>query len=120
MIPFADDTFYGPKREDVLNRICNHCSSNDPEDLALLKQQPFFNPIIEDEQHILSSCSLYDTDRIKLRPETRDLIGSSEGLKLVFNNASQICETARYLKKCHERRFPKKHPTKIEEPGLQR
>ena len=39
---------YGSKYGNVLNRICEHCST---------KESPFFEPVVEDEFHVLNSCS---------------------------------------------------------------
>ena len=57
---------YGSQYGNVLNRICEHCSTADRETLELLKECPFFDPIIEDEFHVLNSCPRYKDARIRL------------------------------------------------------
>ena len=48
---------YGSKYGNVFYRICEQCSTDDKETLELLKESPFFKPIVEDEFHVLNSCS---------------------------------------------------------------
>ena len=57
---------YGSKYGNVLNRTCEHCSTDDKETLELLKESPFFEPIVEDEFHVLNSCSRYADAKTKV------------------------------------------------------
>ena len=71
---------------------------------------PFFDPIIEDEVHVLRTCSLYEDYRHRLSQRAKTcLIANLEGL---FTDTSLIRETARFLVRANNRRFPKKEVTK--------
>ena len=91
------------KRGDILHRICYQCSTNDKKVLANLKELPFFCPIIEDEYHVLRTCTLYEDLRHKLSDDAKTCIFSD--LKRVFEEVRLIREIAKFLTKIHERRF---------------
>ncbi|KAL5257722.1 hypothetical protein ACHWQZ_G012592 [Mnemiopsis leidyi] len=56
---------YGLSKEDIFQRICYQCSTNDKQVLENLKEPPFFCPIIEDEYDVLRTCTLYEDLRHK-------------------------------------------------------
>ena len=64
---------YGSKYGNVLNRICEHCSTDDKETLELLQECPFFGPIVEDKFHVLNSCSRYVDAKTKVKDKTAQL-----------------------------------------------
>ncbi|XP_063691343.1 IgGFc-binding protein-like [Bolinopsis microptera] len=71
---------------------------------------PFFDPIIEDEVHVLRTCSLYEDYRHRFSQRAKTcLFANLEGL---FTDTSLIRETARFLVRANNRRFPKKEVTK--------
>ena len=73
---------YGTKRVNVLNRVCKHCYTDDEESWNSLLQLPFAEPVIEDELHVLRSCSLYDDLRSKLSPLSKSYLSSEVALKM--------------------------------------
>ena len=44
------------KQREIRNRLCNHCC--DMTNMDFLAELPFFDPIVEDEIHVLQSCPL--------------------------------------------------------------
>ena len=48
---------YGQKITSVVHRICQICC--DGQNVATLAELPFFEPIIEDELHVLRTCPAY-------------------------------------------------------------
>ena len=91
------------KRGDILHRICYQCSTNDQKVLANLKELPFFCPIIEDEYHVLRTCTLYEDLRHKLSDDAKNCIFGV--LNKAFEETRLIREIAKFLTKIHERRF---------------
>ena len=47
---------------------------NDKEPLELLKESPFFEPIVKDEFHVLNSCSRYADAKTKVKDTTAQLM----------------------------------------------
>ena len=99
---------YGQKGLSISNRICKHCSTEDSEIIDSLCVLPFYDPIIEDEEHVLNDCPLYEDIRTKMKIETREKLTTRSGIKIAFCDVHQIREAARFLRKCHKRRFPEK------------
>ena len=95
---------YGEKRNDTIHRVCNTCSHNDA--VSLLAKLPFFDPIIEDEFHVLLTCPLYEKIRAKLSSTIKAVL--QEDPKQIFQTATYIRDISRYLKKAHKIRFPDK------------
>ena len=99
---------YAINRENPISRICKHCSSSDLEAVGLLAELPMFEPIIEDEKHVLTDCSLYDDLRRNIGQPTRTMITSgAETFADLFKDILMIRETARFLSKVNKRRFPR-------------
>ena len=67
---------------------------------------PFFEPIIEDEQHFLATCPLYQNTRLQLNETIKSAIVSwdTELLKEIFNN---VVSLAKYVLQLLDTRFPK-------------
>ena len=98
---------YAINREDPLSRICKHCTSSDLEAVTLLAELPMFEPIIEDEKHVLATCSLYDEIRQNLKLQVRTAITSETATLMdLFNDIRSIREISRFLVKVNKRRFP--------------
>ena len=106
---------YGSKHGNVLNRICDFCSTEDKEVLDLLKECPFFEPIIEDEWHILNICPRYTDARNQLKAKTSELMKSRASMPQIFTDNSQIKDLARFTKKCHSIKFPDDTPKEKEQ-----
>ena len=107
---------YGSKHGNIMNRICGHCTSDDKETIGFLQECPFFDPIVEDEFHILTQCPLYMSARQKLIPETKQLMQSTHGLTEIFNDKQLIRDIAKFALRCHNTRFPEEK----EQKGAQR
>ena len=101
------------RRKNVLNRICTQCSTNEMETLEHLAALPNFEPIIEDEIHVLRTCVLYEDLRHNLSQLTKTCLFAD--LYRLFTEEDLIRETSKFLAKAHERRFPKKATMNDEE-----
>ena len=98
------------KRNQIVSRICKACSTEDRDVLEHFAEMPFFDPIIEDEVHVLRTCSLYEDYRHRLSQRAKTcLFANLEGL---FTDTSLIRETVRFLVRANNRRFPKKEVAK--------
>ena len=93
---------YGANRLKLINRVCKHCCTDDEGTLDLLLELPFPTPIIEDEEHVLSDCPLYNDLRDHLCPFTRNLLG--EDITLIFENSIAIRDFGSYVCKIFDRR----------------
>ena len=100
---------YGVKRENLVNRLCRTCSTTDNDILQGLVDLPTFEPILEDELHILRTCPLYQDLRYNLTDPVKTNIFAD--IRSLFTSAPQVRELARFLVKVHKRRFPKKKDT---------
>ena len=98
---------HGQNRESVVNRICTTCSKNDDDTVTLLAELPFFDPIVEDETHVIQTCPLYEDLRKKLKAPT--YMALHKDPKLLFPD---VHGNKRLLQVSHERHFPKKSPLK--------
>ena len=96
---------YATNRHSILSRICRNCSCDDWHTVELMAELPMFNPIVEDELHILRTCTLYEDLRQRLSDEAKSFIFSDPGY--LFRSNLLIKEIARFLKKIDQRRFPK-------------
>ena len=67
---------YDPQRMEIANRTCQYCCSQD--EVFLLSKLPFFDPIVEDEIHVLDTCPLYDDARRNVKQQTRTLISNGD------------------------------------------
>ena len=97
---------YGGNKNAPTSRVCWNCSTNDKDALELLCELPTIKPIVEDEQHILSECSLYDDIRCKLKHTTKLVLKDGTDLKSLFVDPTTVRDLARFLRRCHDRRFP--------------
>ena len=94
--------------------ICWNCPTEDKESLELLCELPTIEPIIENELHVLTECSLYDDTRSKLKQTTKSVIEDGTDLRSPFEDPSYVRDLARFLRRCHDRRFPKDREEVIE------
>ena len=97
---------YGTKHGNVLNRICEYCSTEDKVILEFLRECPFFEPIIEDEFHILNHCPRYSEAREKLKEETKQLAQSTNGITQIFSDKALTKDLAIFIQRCHSKKFP--------------
>ncbi len=97
------------KRSTILNRLCYQCCTNDRNTMDSLAELPFFPPIIEDEIHVLRTCSLYEDLRHRLSQSAKTCLFSD--IPRLFKDKKLIIEMAMFLVKIWHRRFPEK-PTK--------
>ena len=96
---------HGHKRGSVTNRICVYCSA-DLETMDHLSAMPYFDPIIEDENHVLFECPQYEEERLLLNKIQKDAVKSLDDFKRSLTCADGIRRMARFLNRCHKRRFP--------------
>ena len=101
---------YGYKRSSRLFRICGTCSTKDQNILTALNELPFFEPVIEDELHILRTCTLYDDLRSVLSDQAKTALFADMRSFLSI----QAKETGRYLLKIWKRRFPERFKSENE------
>jgi hypothetical protein len=79
-----------------------HCSSSDIESLKLMAEFPMFEPIFEDEHHVLlKSCSMREDIRQSLSPQMSNRAPSD-----LFDIIKIVRDAARFLVKANKRRFP--------------
>ena len=50
---------YGANKDELLSRVCPSCTANSEETLDLLSYLPMFNPVKEDEMHVITTCVNY-------------------------------------------------------------
>ena len=91
------------KQRDIRNRLCNHCC--DMTNMDLLAELPFFDPIIEDEIHVLQSCPLYDDIRSNAPEAMNDFIHTD--LKRLFTDKALLPQFGGLITKIFDRRFAK-------------
>ena len=96
---------HGINRVSPANRACPNCSSEDHETLELLFALPGTEPIIEDELHILLHCPHYNDLRQLLHPKTKALLSTNP--EDLFNNSTTLRDIGSFIRKVHDRRFPK-------------
>ena len=70
---------------------------------------PFFEPIIEDEKHVLFECPQYG--KVEKEP-----IKSINDFKDALTCFLRTREIASFLKKCHNRRFPEDNIAATKKP----
>ena len=95
------------KRSSIINRLCNLCCTDDKDTLSNLIELPFFEPIVEDEVHVLSECPHYEDLRRELSDVTRTAL--SADLTRALKDEIITRDIGKYLVKVNERRFPSKN-----------
>jgi hypothetical protein len=93
------------KQSSILNRVCPHCCN--VETLAYIAPLPLFDPIFEDEQHVLRECPYYEDLRDSLNDTMKECL-INDHLVPLFTDRSLIRDMAKFLMKIHRRRFPPK------------
>ena len=92
---------YGQKAGSVHYKCCETCT--DPGTIELLTALPGeWDPIIEDEVHVLRSCPRYNTIRQKLTEKTAELLDRDIASMFTAKHAK---ETGIYIKRLNEERF---------------
>ena len=79
-------------------KCCKVCCTDDGEYLTSL---PLFDPILEDEQHVLATCPLYHHLRMGLPDEVKSSLISwePERLTTIFNILDNVKPFATYIQK---------------------
>ena len=72
-----------------------------------LAELPFFEHILENELHILIYCPSYSVLRDNLKKSTKKVL--LDDPKSLFHSAPTIRDISNFLKKAHDRRFPKRY-----------
>ena len=92
------------RHSNSLNRVCYQCCDEDT--VKYLAALPFFEPINEDEVHILRVCPTYNDFRETLSEAAKDCLFND--LTTLFKDRTYILEVAKMLARIDARRFPKK------------
>ena len=92
--------------ERLLEKRCRFCMDDDVAN-TLLHELPFYDPIIEDEMHVLVTCPKYHLPRTKLPPEVLSSFLRHD-TKEAFNNKSYLFHIGLYIRNIIEIRNPKK------------
>ena len=98
---------YGSSREHIINRVCKSCSTKETDVLYSLAEMPFFDPIIEDEVHVLRTCVLYEDLRHSLSQKAKTCLFSD--MKDLFIEPELIKELTTFLNQINGRRFGSEH-----------
>ena len=72
-----------------------------------LSELLFFEPILEDELHLLKDCKFYEEARCKLSIQQTIRSGSLEEIKGLFQETIAIRKLSKFLSCCHTQRSPK-------------
>ena len=92
---------YGHKRGSVHYKCCETCT--DPGSIELLTALPGeWDPIIEDEVHVMRSCPRYNAIRQNLTEKAAELL--DRDIASMFS-AEHAKETGIYIKRLNEARF---------------
>ena len=81
--------------------ICWNCPTEDKESLELLCELPTIEPIIEDELHVLTECSLYDDIRSKLKQTIKSVLEDGTDLRSLYEDPTHVRDLARFPRICH-------------------
>ena len=92
------------RQSNTLNRICYQCC--DKETIGNLAELPFFEPINEDEEHVLRVCPTYTEFRESLTEAARVCLFND--IAAFLKDRSYILEAAKMLARIDGRRFHKK------------
>jgi hypothetical protein len=95
---------YATKQSTILSRVCQPCC--DMESIGYLAELPLFEPIYEDELHVLQICPLYEDLRSSMSRHARDLL--SNDLIQLFTERTFVLPLSKLLTKMQQRRFPPK------------
>ena len=92
-----------------VDRLCRFCctdSDKSTEVLLHMENLPFYEPILEDEVHVLTVCPMYHGLRISLSGNLKTLLVRND-YEAIMSNPYLINEFGRYLEGC----FKLRHPT---------
>ena len=93
------------KDQGVWRKCCRVCCDEEAETLSHL---PFYEPIIEDEQHVIATCPSYHHIRLQLNNKLKEAVVSwdKQKLKELFNEEN-VDNFSKYIQKIFSIRFPK-------------
>ena len=90
------------RQSNILNRVCYQCCDEDT--VKHLAELPFFDPILEDEVHVLQRCPLYNDLRESLSEAAKACLSNS--LITLFTDGKYTLEVAKMVTRIDCRRFP--------------
>jgi len=92
----------------LLDRLCRFCCSDDKEEKEALERfanLPFFCPIIENEQHVLTECPSYHHLRLNTSDDLKILLVRAE-YDILMQKKETLNELGQYLSRCYYVRNP--------------
>ena len=95
---------YGTDRDNVLSRVCSFCTSDSMDNLTWLSHLPMFDPVIEDELHVLTECPHYASERATVGPKLWHSLTTEGLLKSIFNDKSSVQNLSRFVSKIWKKR----------------
>ena len=103
---------YQKNRNNPTSRLCRYCTvaDTDSDTMLALSELPFYEPIIEDEHHVLRCCPNYHDLRSVLSDPVKEHLFRDPS---VLFTEGFVEETSLYLKKVFRRRFPDSHPSRL-------
>ena len=101
--------FQSAKDSTLWRKSCHVCCADEAEALSYL---PFYQPILEDEQHVLAECPKYHHLRHQLDDNIKSIIMRWDPQELPDLFAKEnIVAFSKYLRKVFGARFPKNEST---------
>lgn len=97
-----------PNEFSYIDRLCRFCCSDtdkSTEALLFLENLPFYEPIVEDEVHMLTVCSTYHCLRMDLSENLKTLVVRNDYHEMM-SNPYLINEFGRFLEGCFKIRHP--------------
>ncbi len=102
---------YGKLACDITNKVCLSCSTDDMDTLRTLASLPCFEPILEDEHHVLRTCGRYEDIRHNLSDKLKCAI-FQDPLEL-FVTPDITRQLASFIGQIHDRRASSPATTSI-------
>ena len=91
-----------PEGNKIISRLCPSCCVDDPDVLTGLSELPLFDPILEDEIHVLRTCPRYEDIRQRLSSEAKDALFQEPDN--MFSTNSATWDIGIFLYKVSQRR----------------
>ena len=108
-VPVKGSPTYTSVINDGISRKC--CEVCCTDDIKYLVHLPFFEPIIENEQHVLACCPRFHHIRLELDEKlTSAVLSWDNSEQISLFESENILRLAKYVEKIFKVRFPKSTP----------